>query len=572
LNAPTPPTLQAALLQQLDASPESPSLAFVDARGEFSWQTRAEVYQAASRHARALAALGCNPGDACVLVLPSDPLCASLLLGVLLRGAHPLLVAPPIIQKSEHSSLVTILQHVLGRVRPAVVLAPPTLRGMEADLAEACPEARMAFVDSDLEDEVAGADAANRPGETDIAAMQLTSGTTGLPRICVWRQRNVMAALEGMRQAMRLGSEDVCFNWTPLYHDMGLVNNFFLSLTLGVPLALLPPTEFLRRPALWLRGLSDTGATTTWSPNFGFALAAQRLEDRELEGVSLENVRAFWNAAERVHLDTMQAFQKRFRGFGLRRGALKTNFGCAENIGGATFSQFDGDFRWEKVDSPALHERGVAQPPAGDGPSQTIVGVGRAHPDLTIHIRTPEGVELGDGEVGEVVLETPSRLEGYLGDTDATARALTADGVRTGDLGYLRDGELFWVGRVRERMNVRGRKIDPSEFERSLLQVQGLRQGCFAVFGVEDAEQGTQKPVLISELREPCERPHEELLAEMRQRIIDDLGIVLDDILLVGRGTLAKTSSGKRRHRHFRDLYLRRELEYLASSKDFGKG
>src|SRR5207249_519267 len=155
---------------------------------------------------------------------------------------------------------------------------------------------------------------------------------------------------------------DVCFNWTPLYHDMGLVNNFLLCLHAGVPLALLGPTDFVKRPSLWLRGLSATGATLTWSPNFGFALAAQRIQDAELEGVHLEGVRAFWNAAERIHLNTMQSFLSRFQKVGVQPDALKTNFGCAENVGGATFSNPAGAYVVEHVDEELLHTKGLAEP------------------------------------------------------------------------------------------------------------------------------------------------------------------------------------------------------------------
>jgi acyl-CoA synthetase (AMP-forming)/AMP-acid ligase II len=144
---------------------------------------------------------------------------------------------------------------------------------------------------------------------------------------------------------------------------------------------------------------------------------------------------------------------------------------------------------------------------------------------------------------------------------------MAGDGLRTGDLGYLRDGELFWVGRVQERMNVRGRKLDPSEFERTLLRVQDLRHGCFAVFGVDDRRLGTQRPVLVSELRGPATRPYQDIVTEIRAKVIEDLGIVLDDILLVGPGRLPKTSSGKRRHRHFRDLYLQGRLEQVSNNK-----
>jgi acyl-CoA synthetase (AMP-forming)/AMP-acid ligase II len=377
-----------------------------------------------------------------------------------------------------------------------------------------------------------------------------------------------------MRVAMRLTEDDVCLNWTPLYHDMGLVNNFFLCVTGGVPLVMQSPTEFVREPARWLRGLHATGATTTWSPNFGFALAAQRISDAEMEGVRLDKVRAFWNAAERIHHETLIAFERRFTPYGLAPSALKTNFGCAENVGGATFSDPCGRYLVENVDRQALYERGIAQPvPAGvpgssgnAANSVPIVSAGRPYAGMRIEIHSPRGIALPDGHVGEIALETPSRMVGYLNDARATRRAIGKGLLRTGDLGYMRDGELFWVGRVRERINIRGKKLDPSEFERILLQIPDLRAGCFAAFGVDDPQQGTQQIVVVSEVRQESATKPAQIAGEIRSQVFLNMGLNVGDVVLVQPGTLAKTSSGKRRHRFFQRLYLEGRLKELEWS------
>jgi acyl-CoA synthetase (AMP-forming)/AMP-acid ligase II len=369
-----------------------------------------------------------------------------------------------------------------------------------------------------------------------------------------------------MIPAMRLGDDDTCLNWTPLYHDMGLVNNFLLCLVKGVPLVLLSPVEFVKKPATWLRGLFASGATVTWSPNFGFALAAQRVRDSELAGVRLDHVKALWNAAERIHYETICAFQQRFAPYGLEPDAVRTNFGCAENVGGATFSDPAGPFVAELVDERTLHERHVARRVDGDARPGAVwvVSAGRPAPGLSLKILSRTGRELPDGRVGEVALATPSRMAGYLGDAEATRRALYRDLLRTGDLAYKRGDEMFWVGRVRERINAYGKKLDPSDFERVLLRCEDLRAGCFAVFGVDDGRRGTQRLVLVSEVRQPLAHPASEVAARVREQVTLHLGVTLDDLLLVPPGTLTKTSSGKRRHRHFHRQYLAGSLQPLA--------
>jgi acyl-CoA synthetase (AMP-forming)/AMP-acid ligase II len=554
--------LQAKIYAELERAPDRRCFGFVDGQGAVRWRTGEEFFRRAEHHAAHLQAAGLGRGDVCVIVLPSKEHSATTLMASLLLGAIPLMVAPPMIQGGL-SSLTTILLRTVRKTRARVVVCDDSLADIVGDLRRSRRATRCLVGEHAFEGD-AGRVAPVTPDEGDVAAYQLTSGTTGFPRVCVWRQRGVIAALDGMLPAMDLGRDDVCFNWTPLYHDMGLVNNFFLCLANGIPMVMMSPQDFVRRPALWLRGLWQTGSTVTWSPNFGFALAAKAASDKDLEGVRLDGVKGFWNAAERIHLETIRQFRDRFAPYGVRPEAVKTNFGCAENVGGATFSDPHGDIVYERVDRNALQEKRVAVPVAGDGDGRatmTVVSAGRAAPGIDLLILSRTGKPLADGHVGEVALRTPSRLERYLGNGKATARARLRDLLRTGDLGYLRNGELFWVGRVRERIAMFGKKVDPSDFERVLLGVDGLRPGCFAAFGVDDAERGTQRMVVVSEVRDDTSREADEIASDVRDHVGRELGIDVSEVLLVPKGTLTKTSSGKRRHRHFRQLYLEGNLQ-----------
>jgi acyl-CoA synthetase (AMP-forming)/AMP-acid ligase II len=554
-------SLQARFRAQLARRPDR-ALAFMDASGEVSWRSREQFFAQAAGSATLLRERGLQAGDVCLLVLQSDETCATALAAVLLAGARPLLIAPPTIQGTR-SSLKEILVRTARRTRARLAVLDQSMMAMTEDLPGL--ESRVVMGPEIL---AARPEAVSwvLPGTDSIAALQLTSGTTGFPRVCVWKQRGVLAALDGMTRAMRLKDDDVCFNWTPLYHDMGLVNNFLLCMVTGVPMVMLSPTEFVKQPALWLRGLHLTGATTTWSPNFGYALAAKQVTDDAIRGVRLDRVRAFWNAAERIHLETMHQFRERFTPYGLGDAALKTNFGCAENVGGATFSALDGPFRYEVVDRDVLQERRVAVPLApGRDPvgGLTLVSAGRPAPGISIAILSRTGKRLPEGRVGEIALRTPSRMVGYLHDRAATRRALVGPYLRTGDLGYLRDGEMFWVGRVRERITVRGKKLDPSDLEPTLFKIPELRPGCFAAFGVDDAERGTQRLIIVSEVRDGTATNPTDIRRRVRAAVTLDLAVDLGDVVLVPKGSLTKTSSGKRRHRHFRSQYLKGALRQI---------
>ena len=546
-------TLPSLLRRRLEEKPDARAVCFYE-EGGCEWTTRSELAGAVDRVSDLLEREGLEAGSTCAIVLRSDRPAVASVLAVLGRGAIPVLVAPPVLQGGDHIertilSVVRRTEATHAIVGPGVAdvlehQAPGPRRVTEERVAEALgsddPESRPAW---------------HEPDPDERAFFQLTSGTTGEPKICVWTHRAVIAALVGMAEAMELSAEDVCCNWTPLYHDMGLVNNFLLCLASGVPLVWMRPTDFVRHPERWLRAMSETGSTVTWSPNFGFALAASRIPDERLTGVRLDGVRSFWNAAERIHLETFEAFAERFEPYGLRPDALRTNYGCAENIGGATFSVPEEPVPVETVDPENLRERGVARETSGSG-GVTVVGVGRAAPGIAVRILSEGGRPLGDGEVGRLALRTPSRMEEYLDDEDATREAIRDGWLVTADLAYTRGEEVFWVGRVQERIVINARKYDPSDFERVLFEIEGLRPGCFVAFGTDDPEAGTQALVIVSEVVDPGLVGDPDLVSTVRRRIFTEHGVRPRRVVLVPRGSLPKTSSGKRRHRHFKKRYL----------------
>lgn len=534
-------TIQQAFKETLARRADLPAVGFADIKGNIEWLSTTEFHRESAARAAGFRERGLGRGDVAVLVSADPRVAATTVCGILQIGAVPLLVAPPAIQ-GVHSNLEAVIGNVAERTRAKLVLRsdePPP--DVDADISIVVPD----------------------PSAT--AALQLTSGTTGFPRICVWRHAQVLAAVEGMAAKMQLTEDDIHANWTPLYHDMGLVNNFMVCLIRGIPMVLINPLDFIRRPVVWLEVIQRAKATMSWAPNFGYAVAAQRIREQETEGIRLDHVKALWNAGEKVHAATFEEFHERFKGLGLRWEALKANFGCAENVGGATFTGMDEGIVVERVETATLFEQWVARvaDDSYDGPTMRFVSTGKGHPTLTPFILNEHGTPLPDGHVGEVALDSPSRLVEFMGQREETENTICGKYLLTGDLGYLRDGELFWTGRKRERINLAGVKHDPSDFETVLNGVDGLRKGCFVAFGVEDERIGTQRLFLVCEALDDPGRPLAEICAEIRRETATRLGVTPGEVALVEKGLLTKTSSGKRRHTHFRELYLGGEIECL---------
>jgi acyl-CoA synthetase (AMP-forming)/AMP-acid ligase II len=512
------------------------------------------LFDDALAFARGLARRGLSSGDTCVVVSANDETSAKVALGVLLSDAVLLLIGLPVfLDGPQRLAFAKRLAALSRKVGSRLTVVPRELQPVAESLGEG-----IAFADF-LRNGPSGPVPATQQSAHDVTVLQLTSGTTRNPRVCVWRQEELLASLDGAARATNLQHSDICFSWLPLYHDMGLVNAFLLSLTQGIPLALLSPQDFVRRPCLWMRGISETRATFSWSPNFGFALATQQVHDEELRGVQLDQVRALWNGAERIHMETVRKFGQRFASLGLRPGTVKASYGCTENIGGATFGDPTQPMGFEVVDAEPLRAQGIARPVSAGAKAQAgiaIASVGRAAPRTRIGIFSPRWRPLPDGQVGEIGIQGPSRMSGYLGNARETRRATVGAFLRTGDLGYLRDGELFWVGRLPEQIVMYGQKYYPSDLQEVFTGIPDIRPGRFGAFGVDDPAAGTQQLVVAAEVTDLDLEAMLRAAAEIRRRILRQWGVGAAKVLLMPKGALSKTSSGKQRHRHLRDQYL----------------
>ncbi|MFN3429758.1 MAG: hypothetical protein ACK46X_07375, partial [Candidatus Sericytochromatia bacterium] len=209
--------------------------------------------------------------------------------------------------------------------------------------------------------------------------------------------------------------------------------------------------------------------------------------------------------------------------------------------------------------------QGVAVPAASPGPLENHgvhVSVGRALPGYQLRIASPDGTTLPDRHVGDIQLQGPSVMAGYLNDPVATAAAFQDGWLRTGDLGYLVDGELHVVGRLKDMILKGGRNYAPQDLESPAQDVEGIRKGCVAAFGVPDLASGTESVVIVAETRQPA-HTHAALARDVARQVAEAVGLKPDTVLLVAPGTIPKTSSGKLQRRKCREAYLARALAPL---------
>ena len=531
-------------------------LRFVDRSEAATWFGWGEVRERALAVCGGLRSLGVRPGDRVALIFPTGIEFFEGFFGALLAGAVPVPLYPPV-RLGRMGEYLHRTARMLERSGARLVLADSRVRRI---LGEAIAEARPDLGCRTIGDLPGSAMEPVAVAPADLGLIQFSSGTTVDPKPVALSHRAIAAQVDILNGFWQDTDElrHSCVSWLPLYHDMGLIGCVFPALSRDATLTLLGPELFVARPALWLRALSRYRGTISPAPNFAYSLCVTRVSDAEMEGADLSGWRTALNGAESVAPSVLRAFCDRFARWGFRAEALTPVYGLSEAALAVTFSDLDRPFRGRRFDREGLSRDRVARE-APDG--REIVSVGRAVPGFRLRIVDEMGSDLPEGRVGRVWAQGPSLMDGYLGDPEATARALRDGWLDTGDLGFLREGELYLTGRAKDVVILRGRNYAPDEIERSVEAVPGVRSGCAvaASWLPEDAP-GEVLALFVEASRAATAVEREALPEACRAAVLGATGLAVDRVVILAPGTLPRTSSGKLRRAETLRLYLAEEL------------
>lgn len=558
-------TLTEAVTRSADAHPDFACLLFYERGGRETRFTLADLLGRARRIQAFFEERGLARGDHVVLILPTGTELVAAYFGVMLAGGIPALASTPTQRAAEPAAYRRLIGGMLA-CGPArfVYCDEPTAAILTGD-PDAPPAATILGP--------AAVDAATRgtPRTTvlrpeDVATIQFSSGSTGPPKGIRLTHRAMLNNVRAVRDGLGIDKRDVSVNWIPLYHDMGLIDAFLLPLLCGCPTVLVPTTDFVREPRLWLEALHRYGGTISWAPNFAYALCVQRIREDALPGLDLGAWRLAINAAEPVLAHTIRAFTRRFTPYGFRPEAMTPAWGLAENVTIAT-AQHDGrPPRIETVDATALAADATARPT--DAAGVEAVAIGRCLPRCSVQIREG-GRVLPDRRVGEVWLRSDSLFEGYHRNPELTERVLVDGWLHTGDRGYLSEGDLFFVARTKDLIIIAGEKYAPNHIETVINEVPGVREGCAIVFGILDPERGTEEVAAVVETKlalaagsGEADEELDSLARAIRSHVTRATGLALRHLRLVPPGGIHKTTSGKLARTATRERYA---AELLAS-------
>jgi amino acid adenylation domain-containing protein len=511
----------------------------------------ADLWRQSTAIAARLSQIG-QRGQRVLLVYPPCLDFVPAFLGCLLAGAVAVPLYPP--DPARLQRTLERLRAVARDARPSAVLTQGALAKMVPMLADHAPElAALTWIGTDTLDHAMGAGFRTpEVAASDLAFLQYTSGSTGSPKGVMVSHGNLVHNQQQLQAAVRHDSAAIVCGWLPLIHDMGLIGNVLHPMWMGLACILMSPLDFVARPIRWLRAISHYRATTGGGPNFGYALCTQKITGDEVATLDLSCWRLAYCGAEPIRKADIDAFVERFRPAGFNPSALFPCYGLAEGTLFTTANPHGTGVLAEHLDRAAL-EQGRAVTGDADQ-AQVLVSCGHTWGGQIALVVDPETRRaLPDGHVGEVWIHGRSVAQGYWGNPEASAETFRAalepsDGctyLRTGDLGFLRDGQVYICGRLKDSIIIRGRNHHPHDLESTTERAHAaVRPGCTASFAVE-TEDGEGVVVVAEVGRRGQAFAPDEVGAAIAREIRREHGLSPHEVVLIAPGTIPKTTSGK---------------------------
>jgi len=535
------------LIDALDAAPaDKPFITYWVDEDEQSTITFGEFREKARAQAGVLRGQGVMAGERVVVIMPQGILSMTAFVGAMLLGAVPAFLAYPNF-----------------KIEPTKYRSG--LRGVTANLG-----ARLVVIDEQFPDEMVGhialgddtallrlrdcqarVAAAFQPHEIargSLAFIQHSAGTTGLQKGVALTHEAVLRQIGYLCGALKIDVEKDCvYSWLPLYHDMGLIACFILPMVCHLHVVTQSPLDWVMSPGSMLEIVRKYQCTLSWQPNFAFQFIPRRTPENRRKGCDLSSLRALINCSEPVRSASMEEFEPAFSPFGLRPGVLQSSYAMAENVFAATQSDIcesSGPRRiWADGREFRSHHRIVLVDDDCEG-AISFTSSGRLLPNQEIRIVSESNAELGD--VGEILLKSDCLFQGYYNRPDLTAAAFVDGWYRTGDLGFLLDGELYVVGRKKDLLIVGGENLYPQDIEEIVAAHPAIHDGRVVVLGIYDPGLGTEEIVVVAEVEraELLVNP-EEVEREIRGQVVAGLGVAVKRIFLKPPKWIVKSTAGK---------------------------
>jgi len=522
-----------------------------------------ELYERALGILFHLQKLGAKRGDKIILFLGNNEQFLDAFWAAVLGGIIPVPVALGI--SDEHRRKLLRIARKLGQ--PLIYTDKRSLERIGAfanqsgadDATTFAALQQRAFVVDNLNDiSRAGEIYRAQPGDT--AFIQFSSGSTSEPKGVVLTHANILANARGAIEAAKFTPDDVSLSWMPLTHDMGLIGFHLFMFASRIQCNLMPTELFIRRPLLWLQLATKKRATITCSPNFGYKHYLKVLGDRSIEGLDLSSVRLIFNGAEPISAELCDEFLTRMAPAKLKREAMFTVYGLAEASLAMTFPPVGRRFVAHSFKRESLAVGSKVVPTAkAEKDAIELISEGKPIPYSKLRIAKDDDSPMPDEHVGHVYIGGENVTKGYFENPEANAASVTSDGwVRTGDLGFIHQGELYISGRAKEIIFVNGQNYYPHDLESIAQRADGMELGKVVAAGVQRKGETTEQLVVFV-LHRSDMKDFLPLANQVSRLINENTGVEVGEVVPVKR--IPKTTSGKIQRHLLEESYVQGEFD-----------
>jgi len=408
--------------------------------------------------------------------------------------------------------------------------------------------------------------------ENTLAFLQYTSGSTMTPRGVMVTHGNLLHNERLIQKVFNQDSKSVILSWLPHYHDMGLIGGALQPLYLGAKCILMPPLAFLERPIRWLRAITNYGVTTSGAPDFAYDLCARNASNWDCSTLDLSSWRVAFNGSEPVREATMRSFAEAFEPFGFRRESFFPCYGLAEATLLVSGAKATSALSVRTVQAEALKHNSVIETEHNRRRGLTLVACGRAPETQQVLIVDPKTITPSPSDrVGEIWVRGPSVAAGYYNRIEETKRTFQAyllgtnqgPFLRTGDLGFIKDGELFVTGRIKDLIIIRGQNYYPHDIELTVQRICNTTPPIVSAVFSANAK-GRERLIIVVEVGNRRELDADEIIMAVRRAVAEEHQLQAYAIILVRKGGIPKTSSGKIRRGSCREAFLEGKLKLVA--------
>lgn len=519
-------------------------------------------------------------GKRALLFYPAGLDFVAVFFGCLYAGVVAVPVYPPRLHRTLPDRLLFRLRAITKDSGPAFVLTTAGMLGKRENLIRDAPEfENMRWLATDeLNDEFRGRWKRPDVSGNTVAFLQYTSGSTSHPKGVMVSHENLLHNIAYISHAQKNDDDSVSVSWLPCYHDMGLIDAIIQPAYEGFTAYLMSPVSFIQKPFRWLKAVSCYRATSSGGPNFAFDLCNRKISAEAREQLDLSSLRYLYSGAEPVRKKVLETFYENFKEYGLKLSSLNPVYGMAESTLMISSSMPSDEPVFIRLNADALKKNRVVESRDDTVEAVSLVGCGRVFFGMEACIVNPDTLALCTGdEIGEIWISGPSVAGGYWRKPARTKKvfnaypANSAKGpyLRTGDLGFIKNGQVFITGRIKDLIIIRGQNYYPQDIEFVVENSasQYLKQNASAVFTVDINDE--ERLIIVAEVKRQFSKKGKlpdktGTIRKIRKDVSYNFRLNVYDVVLITAMSLPKTTSGKVRRRYTKRLYLENALDRLS--------